>query len=308
MDNTNTATIRSLSLDSAKSKTRQYRALFAWLRRQSALIGYLLAALITYAGWIGRAERNITAEDGLGYFLGIVGASLMAALLLYPLRKRIRFLSFLGTTRRWFFWHMVLGIVGPIFILYHSNFALGSLNSRIALYCMLLVSGSGLVGRYLYSQIHNGLYGRKTTLGSVTRKMQESIDQLSKSGGLVKEIQEYLTELDHQVLEPPHTIPESLIRPLKMAVKTRIAYIRLNWVLRKKLIARSIESEAITKHRNHLESLTRRYLRDHLREVRSIAHLNLFERLFSLWHILHLPFFLMLCISAIVHILAVHMY
>jgi uncharacterized membrane protein YdcZ (DUF606 family) len=177
------------------------------------MLGYLLAILITYFGWIGRTERNITAEEGLGYILGIVGASLMAALLLYPLRKRVRFLRFLGTTKRWFFWHMVLGIIGPILILFHSNFALGSLNSRISLYCMLLVSGSGLIGRYLYSHIHNGLYGRKTTLRSLTKK-----------------------------------------------------------------------------------------------EQRNIANLYLFERLFSFWHILHLPFFLMFCISTIVHILAVHMY
>lgn len=303
-----TAAIRARTPAPVKLGAREIRALFAWLRRRAALIGYLLAALITFVGWAGRAERNISAGDGLGYALGIVGASLMAALLLYPMRKRIPVLHFLGSTRLWFIWHMVLGIVGPILVLYHSNFQLGSLNSRIALYCMLAVAGSGLVGHYLYSKIHSGLYGRRLTLQSLTEKMQKSLDQISTSGGLVKEIQEHLTQLDRQVIEPPRTVLESLTRPLSMAIRTRIAYVRLNWVLRKKLIVRSFESPVITEHRSRLESLTKRYLRTHLREVRSIANLSLFERLFSFWHLFHLPFFLMLIISAIVHILAVHMY
>lgn len=308
MNTASTDTVRVPELPPEQVKTRDFRALIAWLRQQSTMLGYLLATIIVYAGWAGRAERNITAEDGLGYILGIVGASLIAALLLYPLRKRVRFLRFLGSTQRWFFWHMVLGIIGPILILFHSNFALGSLNSRISLYCMLLVSGSGLIGRYLYSHIHNGLYGRKTTLRSLTRKMVKSTEQVKKSGGLVTEIQEALAKLDHQVLEPPRTLFESMIRPLVMSIKTRVAYIRLNWVLKRKLIARSIESRSIAEHQTRLQLLTKHYLRNHLMELRNIAHLHLFERLFSFWHILHLPFFLMLCISTIVHILAVHMY
>lgn len=308
MNTSTTATMRTISLPATTPRAKEIRAIFKWLRRHQVQISYLIAALITYAGWIGRAERNITAEDGLGYTLGIVGASLMAALLLYPMRKRIPALHFLGSTERWFVWHMILGVIGPILILFHSNFALGSLNSRIALYCMLLVVGSGLIGQYLYSQIHSGLHDRKLTLQALTRRMQKSIGQMSKSGGLVMEIQEYLTALDHEVIEPPHNLRESLTRPLVIAIKTRVAYVQLNRILKKKLITQSIESSVIAAHRSRLELLTRHYLRKHLREVRSIAHLNMFERMFSFWHVLHLPFFLMLCISAVVHILAVHMY
>ena len=109
-------------------------------------------------------------------------------------------------------------------------------------------------------------------------------------------------------LEAPHNLFDGMTRPLVISIKTRVAYIRLNWILKKKLIARSIESKSITEHQKRLEQLTKRNLRNHLMEQRNIANLYLFERLFSFWHILHLPFFLMLCISTIVHILAVHMY
>ena len=38
------------------------------------------------------------------------------------------------------------------------------------------------------------------------------------------------------------------------------------------------------------------------------AFLNSYERLFGLWHVFHLPFFYMLVVTAIVHVVAVHMY
>ena len=43
-------------------------------------------------------------------------------------------------------------------------------------------------------------------------------------------------------------------------------------------------------------------------EMTRVAQFSLYERLFSLWHVFHLPFFFMLVLSACVHVLAVHMY
>ena len=85
-------------------------------------------------------------------------------LLLYSARKRVRWLRWLGSVTRWFEVHMVLGVLGPLCILFHSNFSLGATNSNVAFFSMLTVAGSGLVGRYLYAHIHFGLYGRKKTL------------------------------------------------------------------------------------------------------------------------------------------------
>ena len=56
---------------------------------------------------------------------------------------------------------MVLGIIGPVLVLYHANFNIGSMNSRVVLLASLLVAGSGLFGRYFYTKVHYGLYGRK---------------------------------------------------------------------------------------------------------------------------------------------------
>jgi len=42
--------------------------------------------------------------------------------------------------------------------------------------------------------------------------------------------------------------------------------------------------------------------------LRRVAQLSFYERLFSLWHLFHLPLFILLVISALVHVLAVHMF
>jgi hypothetical protein len=277
-------------------------------RRNSARLGFLATVLVLYAGWFGRYERNITAENGLGYALGIIGGSMMAALLLYPLRKRYRSLRFLGTTRHWFKAHMVLGVVGPVLILYHCNFTVSSLNSRVALFCTLLVATSGIIGRYLYAQIHQGLYGEKVSLRSLVSEMQASLAEIAVFGPVTEEFLQQLNVFSNSVLEPPQGVLHSAMRPFSFAFRTRWAYLRMSWKLRKAPEARAEVCDVITHQELRMAKAIRHQVRQHLKQVRRVAHLSFFEKLFSLWHILHLPFFLMLLISAVVHIVAVHMY
>ena len=111
-----------------------------------------------------RGEEYFTAESGTGYYLGIVGGAFMLLLLLYPLRKTKRFMRGLGPIKYWFRAHMILGILGPVLVLYHANFQLGSMNSRVVLLLAFSSPGSGLFGRYFYTKVHYGLYGRKAGL------------------------------------------------------------------------------------------------------------------------------------------------
>jgi len=278
------------------------------VRPHLAKLGFLGTTLVVYVGWIGRHERNITSDNGLGYALGIVGASMMAALLIYPLRKRIRSLRILGSTRSWFLAHMLLGIIGPVLILYHSNFSVSSLNSRVALFCTLLVAGSGLVGRYLYAQIHHGLYGEKSSLRSLIEEMQQSLANITTSGPVIEDFLEQFAALDRAVLEPPSDVLQSVSRPFLFAFRTRWAYLKMSMKLRKEMADKAIPAGSSNREEKKKVQAVRRDLRRHLNQIRKVAHLSFFERLFSLWHILHLPFFFMLVISAIVHIIAVHMY
>jgi len=273
-----------------------------------ARLGFLIAACLVYVGWISREANPIIAGEGLGYALGMAGGVPMLLLLLYSLRKRFRFMRRLGATRYWFRIHMMLGIIGPVLILYHCNFRVGSLNSKVALYCTLLVAASGVVGRYLYARIHHGLYGRKASLAELIKQLTGDSSQLSSREGFMDEIRDELVALSRDAISPATTVWASVSRPVVFGLRTRWLYHRMSWTLRKKLIARSAESQAVEEHRERLIQAARVFLRQNLRQVRKVAQFDAFEHLFSWWHIIHVPFFLMMIFSAVVHVLAVHLY
>jgi hypothetical protein len=126
----------------------------------SFVTGTVITAVLIY-GWLHRNDHWINPETGIGYALGIVGGSLMLLLLVYPFRKRIRYLRAIGSVGFWFRFHMLLGLLGPLAILYHARYSWGALNSAVAMGAMLIVAGSGLIGRFLYSRVHRGYSGRK---------------------------------------------------------------------------------------------------------------------------------------------------
>src|SRR5215470_2146925 len=82
----------------------------------------LVVVVVLWIGWLNRGDSGLTPENGIGYWLGIAGSSLMVLLLLYPLRKRTKFLRLLGTVTFWFRAHMILGVIGPLLVLLHANF------------------------------------------------------------------------------------------------------------------------------------------------------------------------------------------
>jgi hypothetical protein len=50
------------------------------------------------------------------------------------------------------------------------------------------------------------------------------------------------------------------------------------------------------------------YIESRLAATRRVVEFAAFEQLFSLWHALHMPLFLMLLIAGTVHVVAVHVY
>ena len=275
---------------------------------------FTLACFIAlYFGWSIRDEYLITAESGLGYALGIIGGSLMLFLLFYPLRKRFNNSTlFVISTKNWFKLHIMLGLIGPILILYHSNFSLGSTNSNVALGSMLLMVSSGLIGRYLYGKIHYGLYGKKVQLKELINhhllaRKQLDDDQHDK----IVFISEALTDRLHSIersLERRKGLIGNLFSFLTMGLSTRISYWKLIWRLRKDQLHNKRYLKLSRKERRQHLNPVRLHIASYLSTVRKITGLIFYERLFSLWHLLHLPIFFMLIVTGSVHVYAVHVY
>jgi hypothetical protein len=269
---------------------------------------YLLLTLAILSGYLLSRLNLITPEAGLGYWLGIIGGSMMLALLLYPFRKRLRFLHFLGPTRHWFRMHMAFGLVGPLLILYHCNFQIGSINSQVALYCMLLVAGSGIIGRHFYARIHRGLYGRKTSLRELQQDLATSVDKSLGLATLMPVLIARLNTMADELQGCRITQTLGIRRSLRWTFTYHYKRLSLWLLARRELRLAAKNSSIVARDYKRLSRTSSRFIRDYMSLAGRVAQFSFYERLFALWHVLHLPIFLLMVLSALFHVLAVHMY
>jgi len=100
-------------------------------------------------------ERYYVAEDGIGYWMGIIGGTLMVFALFYAYVKRKLSSNNARFIKYWFNLHIFAGIVGPVIILFHTTFQLGSVNGTVAFFSTVAVFLSGLTGRYILTGLHS---------------------------------------------------------------------------------------------------------------------------------------------------------
>jgi hypothetical protein len=268
----------------------------------------IVVAALLYFGWHWPTARYITPKRGIGYALGILGGSLMLLLFLYSARKRIRWLKFMGAATGWFRFHMTLGVLGPLCILYHSNFGLGATNSNVALFSMLMVAGSGLVGRYIYAHIHHGLYGSKLSLGEL-QKGADGLRASSGAFGFLPELVSRLETVERRLLSAgPHVPVLGVAKPAVVGALSARARWQLRSHVRRGLRAAAQKSNAVATERKRLRRTAFAYIDRRLAATRRVAGFQAYERLFSLWHAFHLPLIFILLVAGIVHVIAVHVY
>jgi Fe-S-cluster-containing hydrogenase component 2 len=92
------------------------------------------------------------AGDELSVYAGLIGASLMVIAAIYPIFRRIGLFRWMASNTMWFDFHLMAGIVGPMFIMLHCAFKLDTWVSA-AFWSMAIVVISGFIGRYLYTQV-----------------------------------------------------------------------------------------------------------------------------------------------------------
>ena len=270
----------------------------------SARAWFAITVLVVLAGWVVPLGDYLTPRSGLGYWLGIIGGSLMLLLLIYPLRKRVPGLQGIGSARVWFQIHMALGVVGPVFILYHCVYHLGATNSNVALWSMVIVSSSGVVGRYLYGRIHHGLYGRKASL----EELRADADRLKVEGaGAGRLLPELASRVDRAEKLIGINIPV-VPKALSAMLFWRFARWRLRVYVLHALHGAAAESTIVADHRRAFGFAANRYAEARLTAARRVGEFESCVRLFGLWHMLHIPLFGMLFVAGIVHVIAVNIY
>jgi hypothetical protein len=259
----------------------------------AAMLGFV--ALV--AGQRAGDALWITPDEGIGYLLGIAGFGAMLALLLYSVRKRWLRLRQLGPLRHWFRIHMLLGVLGPVAILFHCNFRIGSRNGAVALASMLLVAGSGFIGRYVYTRVHHGLFGHRQSLRELTRDVESSRGALGATLAGSPLLAELVRAHEAGLLGASRIPLSGPLRVLSCGARTRVTLRRAH-----RLIAASARSSPIP--RDEAE----RSVRAHLHAVQRVAEFAFFERVLSLWHAVHVPLCVLLFLAGSVHVVAVHLY
>lgn len=264
----------------------------------------LVLAISVYAA----EKKYYSPGDDFGYYLGVTGGVMMLLLLLYPLRKHFRFLQTAGPIRHWFRLHMILGILGPLFIVVHSAYGIGSLNAAVAISCMLLVAGSGVVGRFMYARIHHGLYGRKATLQEMQQELGIHTTEVRSKFHFAPAVEARLKAFGEISQHQPAGFLSASWQFMTLGLRARIVRNACHRELRKILNEHAIQREWGQAKLEHRLVAADDMVRSYLDTARHAAQFTTYVRLFSLWHILHVPFVFMLVISGIVHVVAVHMY
>lgn len=284
-------------------KSAQARSLLA-----ADTIVYLVLAALVWLTWKISRLGLFEAGDDLGYWLGVIGGSMMLILFSYPLRKHFRFAQNWGRVKWWFLVHMVLGIGGPMLILLHSTFRIGSLNAGVALYSMVIVALSGVVGRFIYARVHRGLRGEQTGFKELQTRAKFDQDEVRSRLAFAPQVEADLKAFEQDELQAAPGWLTYFRQVFWLPIKQWIIYRRCVRDLHPQI--RKLAQHGKWSHQDLVrrEAMSRKLIRRYLTAVVRVSQYTAYERLFSLWHVAHIPFVYLLIISAVVHVIAVHAY
>jgi hypothetical protein len=278
-------------------------------------LAWLLAAavILVIAGYghdyytLGALQRPLSPKHEIlrpsgtiGVKLGMFGVLLFFLIYLYPLRKHWGWLGRQGNSRHWLDFHVVLGATAPIIVAFHSCFKFGNI-AGMAFWSMLVVTLSGFVGRYLYSQIPRGLSAAelsKKEMQETEEKLQKELAEQRATFGFSVEALYQLPTADEVAKTP---MISSLLSMFLIDFKRpfKASFVRLQeagfgpWLFS--------FCGLLPTHDQKLE----RAIRIAQKEAtlsKHILFLTRTQQVFQLWHVVHRPFIYAFAILAILHI------
>jgi len=234
--------------------------------------------------------RNLRPAGFRSHAFGIIGSAMMLFMLLYSLRKRVRFFRGLGRLSHWLDIHIYFGVMGPLLIILHTSFKVQGLVA-VSFWSMIAVALSGVFGRYLYLQIPRNLRGDELDF----KEIEEQEEELN----LVLQQEFNLSEQDLGKIEAlvPSSFNQSrgLLSIFVIILKDDILRPFKHYRIRKKF-ARQFNIPSL--HIHHIIKIAERKSLLH----RKLVLLNQVQKLFHYWHVFHKPFAIIMYIIMFVHI------
>ncbi len=226
--------------------------------------------------------------DGHGY--GIIGSVLLVVgVAMYSARKRIRRFSHWGKISNYLEFHIFLCLAGPMLIVYHSTFKLGGLVA-VSFWSMVAVVASGVVGRYLYVQIPKGIKGNELSDAELEQENKKIGEVLQTQYGLSPT---FLLTVDTVALPSRPASGMSTLEVLDFFV---LQSYRRRQNLRHALheLTHAVDPALIGN--------VRKLMRRRITYLRRIAFLSQFRQMFHYWHVIHLPFAIVMFVIMFIHV------
>ena len=220
----------------------------------------------------------------LGLRFGVAGLLMMTVMHVYSARKRWRWMRSLGPLRNWLNGHILLGILGPLFVVLHSSFKVGGLIA-ISFWSMVAVALSGIFGRYLYLQIPRTRAGEELTLAEVEKQDRELTRRLKEEFGADDP---YLAEVERASAPPSN---RGLLAVLGLLLLEDLGLRGARRRVRPLPGLPPDLARALGQIVAQKRTLRRR-----------IVLWDAIHRLFHHWHVIHKPFAIVMYLFAVVHV------
>jgi hypothetical protein len=293
-----------------EERGHRVRVVAVWLLMLSMIVAVAAYGFDYYR--LSAADRPFSPKHGqlrpsghIGVKLGIFGLGMFGGLFLYPLRKRVGWLSRLGKSRHWLDFHVIIGATAPVIIAFHSAFKFRGI-AGMAFWIMLAVAISGIVGRYIYAQIPRSLNSAELSLKELETMEWELTEQLAAQKIVSPR---YLAPL-FRLPSPERVRRESVVLAiitmlaLDVARPFRIARVRVHALnfggavltLGGLLSSGNRELEEIIQVAKRKSALSKR-----------VVFLARTQQIFHLWHVVHRPFSYSFAVLAVLHIVVVMM-
>jgi hypothetical protein len=244
-------------------------------------------------------------SGSVGLKLGIIGVCCFCVIFLYPLRKKCGWLQRQGSSRHWLDFHVVLGLSAPFIIAFHASVKFQRV-AGMAFWIMLSVSLSGVVGRYLYSQIPRRVNSTEITRKELKDEQELLVQTLASQRLVLKSHLDRLFRLpsEHQIARWPTVFCLAYMMALDLARPFHVARLRIQCLFFGQVLTTAFGFMHSGNH--ELESVIA-LAREQASLSKRLLFLSRTQKVFHLWHVVHRPFSYTFVVMVVIHIAVVYM-
>ncbi|MBL7959580.1 hypothetical protein JNL27_05005 [bacterium] len=232
-----------------------------------------------------------------GHGMGFIGTFLIVfGVSMYSLRKRWGVLAGFGLIKHVLEFHIFLCLLGPALILYHTAFKFGGIVA-VSFWSMVCVVASGVLGRYIYLQIPKSLSGKDLTAGELQKHLnlvtQILINEYGIEDSRIQTIDALTQPFDAgEKTTFFRTLPKLMWHDFKRYFKIHAAIQHLS--------LKSVSHE-------HLQTIRHLFL-ERSKIQRQIQTLVTTQKLFRYWHIIHMPFSIIMGVILVAHVIVAFLF